>query len=249
MRSKRGLKLFGSGSYAAAPSGQCVYAIGDIHGCITPLQKLTSAIRRDAGRISENASLVFVGDYVDRGPDSLGVVDWLLTLSHEFKSHFIRGNHDQALLDFIDDPQTYLSWKDFGASETLRSYGVAPPESLNADVLVGLRDRFLKVFPEAHRRFFAQLLPLVEIGDYLFVHAGINPGAPLAKQKPRDLMEIRDTFLSSDADFGKVVVHGHTPGPRPVHRDNRICVDTGAYLTGRLTAVALRGTSARFLHS
>jgi serine/threonine protein phosphatase 1 len=249
MRSKRGLSFFRSHIYATVPPGQRIYAIGDIHGCIDPLKSLMTAIARDARRTSEEVSLVFLGDYVDRGPDAKGVVDYLLGVASEFKTYFVRGNHDQALLDFIADPQSYLGWKDFGAGETLRSYGVAAPETLHEDTLIALRDGLLRALPETHLHFFSHLLPLVEIGDYVLVHAGIDPIKPLAQQNARDLMEIRETFLSSDADFGKVVVHGHTPGGSPVHRDNRICIDTGVYITGKLTAVRLRGTSTRFLRS
>jgi serine/threonine protein phosphatase 1 len=249
MKSKHGLNLFGSRDYAAVPPGQRLYAIGDVHGCRALLERLIERIRRDMSNASAQIDVIFLGDYIDRGPDSKGVVDLLIGLSNEFSVHFIRGNHDQALLSFLDDPATYREWKDFGADETLRSYGVSPPETTNAATLADTRDRLIRALPNAHMRFFSGLLPSLEIGDYLFVHAGIRPGVPVSHQTLQDLMWIRDEFLLCEDDFGKIVVHGHSPHAEPVRRDNRIGIDTGAYLTGRLTAVALEGTRSRFLRA
>lgn len=193
--------------------------------------------------------LVFLGDYVDRGRDSKGVIALLLELQGPFKTHFLRGNHDQAMLDFLSEPASYRVWREFGAAECLLSYGVTPPEAADITTLTHVRDKFVQALPPSHLRFLSSLLPLVTIGDYLFVHAGIRPKVPIENQKLRDLLWIREEFLNHDEDFGKVVVHGHTPQTSPVRRHNRIGIDTGAYFSGRLTASVLEGTELRFLRT
>lgn len=249
MRSKRGFQLFHSPDHATLPPGTRVYAVGDIHGCLDLLERLVARIERDAAKSTAQLHLVFLGDYVDRGSDTKGVVDFLLRIPDRFSTRFIRGNHDQSLLDFLDSPATYREWRDFGATETLRSYGVPPPVSPDLPDLIQARDQLARAIPNEHMRFFTSLLASFEIGDYLFVHAGLRPQVDIAKQTLRDMMWIRDDFLLSTEDFGKIIVHGHSPQADPVHRDNRIGVDTGAYLTGRLTAAVLEGTSVRFVRS
>jgi len=233
----------------AVPEGQRVYAIGDIHGRRDLLDELLDDVRKDCLGTQQTVVIVFVGDYVDRGPDSKGVIERLLNLPPPLQGKFLRGNHDQALLDFIEDPLRYETWCDFGADETLTSYGVRPPRDHSANALVEARERFAGAFPSEHLRFFESLLLSCELGDYFFAHAGVRPGTPLDEQKEEDLLWIREEFLRSSEDFGKVVVHGHTPTDSPVKRANRIGIDTGAYLTGRLTAVALEGHSQRFLQT
>jgi serine/threonine protein phosphatase 1 len=193
--------------------------------------------------------IVFVGDYIDRGPDSREVIDVLLNLPEAIKAHFIRGNHEQALLDFLDRPATYRTWEQFGAEATLASYGLERPKSRTVQDLAATRDQLARTLPPAHMRFLLSLQLSVSIGDYVFVHAGVRPGVDLSKQTQHDLMWIRDEFLESDEDHGKVVVHGHTPFADPVCRQNRIGVDTGAYSTGKLTALVLEGQNRRFLYS
>ena len=237
------------GAARAVPPGHRVYAIGDIHGRRDLLDELLSEIVKDCDATQQTVVLVFLGDYVDRGPDSKGVVDRLLSLPTAFQKKFLRGNHDQAVLDFLANPASYDSWCDFGANETLTSYGVRPPRDHSLSTFRDVRDRFAEVLPADHLHFFQTLSLSWELGDYFFAHAGVRPGAPLNEQTQDDLLWIRDGFLASSKDFGKVVVHGHTPTDGPVKRANRIGVDTGAYLTGRLTAVVLEGADQRFLQT
>jgi len=234
---------------AAVPDGMRVYAVGDIHGRLDLLDALHHMIGDDSAGAPSERMLVYVGDYIDRGPDSKGVIDRLLSPLEGFKSRRLKGNHDQSLLEFLDEPLHYRQWKDYGARETLRSYGVAPPRFDNPDELSAARDALAEALPAKHLEFLDQLELSFEIGDYFFAHAGVRPGLPLAKQSPDDLMWIREQFLSSNADFGKVVVHGHTPTTEPQKRHNRIGIDTGAYATGRLTCAVLEGSQCRFLHT
>jgi serine/threonine protein phosphatase 1 len=234
---------------AAVPPDSRVYAIGDIHGQAALLDELLAMIERDGMGRPETNVLVFVGDYVDRGGDSKGVVEQLLNLRADFVAHFLRGNHDQALLDFLADPGSFPLWRDYGADETLASYGVPSPQSDDQEALRQTRDRLQASLPASHRRFFETLKLSETIGDYFFAHAGVRPGTALDQQEERDLMWIRDDFLNSRAAFGKIVVHGHTPTNAPVVRRNRIGIDTGAYMTGRLTALVLEGTRRRFLQT
>jgi len=234
---------------AAVPGESRVYAIGDIHGQAALLDELLGMIERDGMGRPETKVLVFIGDYVDRGADSKGVIEQLVNLQSDFTAHFLRGNHDQALLDFLADPNSFPIWKDYGAEETLASYGVASPRSDEEVALRQTRDRLRESLPARHLRFFETLKLSETIGDYFFAHAGVRPGTPLDQQEECDLMWIRDEFLNSQKDFGKIVVHGHTPTNAPVMRRNRIGIDTGAYLTGRLTALVLEGTRRRFLQT
>ena len=239
--------------HPSLPPGQLIYAIGDIHGRSDLLAKLLEDIESDAARSAseQRRTLVFLGDYVDRGPDSRGVVDMLLhALPRGFDAHFLKGNHEALLLEFLEDASALAQWLANGAATTFASYGVdvaalvrarAEPETWQRALLVGL--------PEEHRRFFEHLELAVSFGDYLFVHAGVRPGVPLDEQDANDLVWIRSAFLRSEADFGKIVVHGHTPVPAPEIRANRIGIDTGAVFTNRLTALRLEDSSRRLLQA
>lgn len=231
------------------PPNTRVYAVGDVHGCLGPLNALLAKIEADATGFVGAKVLVYLGDYVDRGPESKAVIDCVLAGRDGFETRAIRGNHDQTLLDFLQDPNLFREWRDYGARETLMSYGVVPPLFDNEQAFAVARAALLTAMPQRHLDFLAQLPFGFEIGDYYFVHAGVRPGVKLAQQMPEDLLWIRDDFLLSGADFGKIVVHGHTPTEAPVRRANRIGVDTGAYVTGRLTAAVLEGTDCRFLSS
>ena len=235
---------------ASLPADTRVYAVGDIHGRLDLLDTLHDLIVQDSASAPSARLIVYVGDYIDRGPDSKGVIDRLLAPTLDgFQTRHLRGNHDQSLLDFLDDPTHYRQWKDYGARDTLRSYGVAPPRFDNEEALGVARDELAEALPSSHREFLEGLKLSLEIGDYFFVHAGVRPGLPLAKQSPDDLMWIREDFLTSKSDFGKVVVHGHTPTHEPQRRPNRIGIDTGAYATGRLTCAVLEGAQCSFLHT
>lgn len=244
-----GLRRKPKGEPRAVPPDHRVYAIGDIHGRRDLLEELLDKIRKDCEATQQTVVTVFLGDYVDRGPDSKGVIDRLLNLPAPFEGKFLRGNHDQALLDFLVDPGTYENWCDFGADETLVSYAVPPPRDYSLATLRRARDWLAEALPAEHLDFFRASPLSWEIGDYFFAHAGVRPGTALNEQKEDDLLWIREEFLTSLQDFGKVVVHGHTPTESPVKKANRIGIDTGAYLTGRLTAVVLDGQNQRFLQT
>jgi len=198
---------------------------------------------------AERPTLVFLGDYIDRGPDSREVIDLLLTgLPGGFDAHFLKGNHEAIMLDFLEDPSFLAQWLANGADATLRSYGVdvaglvrksATPEAW--------RRAFLASLPETHRDFFDTLELAVSFGDYLFVHAGLRPGVALEDQALSDLCWIRDDFLRHRESFGKMVVHGHSITEEIDERPNRIGIDTGAYATGRLAAIGLEGDERWYL--
>jgi len=226
-----------------------VYAIGDIHGRADLLQLLLDQIDEDANGFSGEVHLVFLGDYIDRGFQSRQVVDILLSdrLSR-YRAHFLKGNHEDALLSFLSDAEFGPKWATYGGRETLISYGVKPPRSLSLNAeWRDVHNEFLKSFPNSHLKFFRGLPTRVKIGGYGFVHAGLRPGRTFEEQYDYDLMWIRDEFLHADATFDVKVVHGHTPTQAPYNDDRRINVDTGAYFTGRLTAVKLTGQSVNFI--
>ncbi len=241
-----------AGSASLAPDNTLVYAVGDIHGQLHLLDALLTKIVADAAQAPEfdRRVLVFVGDYVDRGPDSAGVIGRLISgLPDGFDAHCLMGNHEAALLDFLDDPSLLPHWLSNGAGATLASYGVeAPDENAALPAFIQCRDAFYAALPSSHLGFLRGLSLSVTMGDYHFVHAGIRPGVPLDEQVRRDSLWIRNGFLDSDADFGCVVVHGHTPGPEPVEKKNRVCIDTGAWAYRRLTALRLAGSRRAFMH-
>jgi serine/threonine protein phosphatase 1 len=239
-----------AGTKPHAPDGALIYAVGDIHGQLHLLDALLEQITADAGRAdAQRCVLVFVGDYVDRGPDSAGVIERLVSgLPEGFEVRCLMGNHEAILLKFLDDPESFDHWLMNGAEETLASYAVdAPRSGAPTSARAACRDSFASALPSSHRAFLNDLPLFASFGDYLFVHAGIRPGVPLQDQSHKDLMWIREEFLESDADFGAVVVHGHTPGLEPVVRSNRIGIDTGAFVYGRLTALRLFGEARDFL--
>lgn len=227
------------------PDGQLVVAVGDAHGRLDLLERLLPKIEATArSSAARDRSLIFLGDYVDRGLQSRQLVDRLLAGFPGFETVFLKGNHDETLVQFLDDPQLGEIWRNFGGLETLRSYGVQHRPGGNWSQT---RAEFSTRFPEAHLKFFQSLRLHHAIGDYLFVHAGVRPGLALEHQTEHDLLWIRDEFLQSTMSFGRIVVHGHTPERQPVVRPNRIGIDTGAYMTGVLTALVLEGSTQRFL--
>jgi serine/threonine protein phosphatase 1 len=238
----------------AAPStgGRLVYAVGDVHGYLGHLEDLLAAIGDDAARsgAEETPLLIFLGDYVDRGPDSRGVLDRILAAEAEggFEVLCLMGNHEAALGRFLDDPSYAPSWIANWGEATLRAYGVTLPIEDDPAAADAAQTAFAAAFPPAHRDFLRRLRLSATVGDYHFVHAGVRPGVALDAQAERDLLWIRHTFLESDADFGKVVVHGHTPEPHaPPQRANRINLDTGVYFSGVLTAIRLEGERRRLI--
>lgn len=230
---------------ATVPPGRRVYAIGDVHGRADLLVRLIKDITDDAakGGFEGRPILVLLGDYVDRGFQSKEVIDVLLGESlSPFETYFLKGNHEAAMLQFLADPGIGPRWAEFGGIETLVSYGVRPPRSRTSieDWRVASEELNGRL-PAEHRDFLANLDLSVRIGDYVFVHAGVKPGVPLENQTEQDLLWIRDEFLSDRRPLGAVIVHGHTPAAAPYRDSRRVGIDTGAYLSGRLTA-------ARFEH-
>lgn len=202
-----------------------IFAVGDIHGCLDKLRRLMEKTRPDR----RTDTLVFLGDYIDRGPDSRGVVDFVLDLreTHD-RVVCLLGNHEEMLLDYLRDPGSRNLYFNNGGRNTLRSYGIDPDGPVrDAD------------FPGDHLRFFRTLLLYYETGDYLFVHAGLRPGIPPDRQNRKDLIWIRDEFLFVDGDLEKTVVFGHTPIRRPYEKGRRIGIDTGAVFGGPLTCLEL----------
>ena len=239
--------------HATLLEGYLLYAVGDIHGRLDLLEAILGKIEADArkSKPTERRTLVFLGDYVDRGPDSRGVVRRLIGgLPPCFEAHFLKGNHEAILLNFLDDAWSLENWLQNGGEETMRSYGVDTARLARLGAPAELWSQSLReLMPETHLCFFNSLQLSVSFGDYLFVHAGVKPGVPLAAQSEADLIWIRGPFLESIEPFGKIVVHGHTPGKEPVTRANRIGIDTGACFTGRLTALRLEGGSREFLQT
>jgi len=236
---------------ARIPDGRRVYAIGDVHGRADLLRKLLDSIHRDAtnGSYKGKPVLVLLGDYVDRGMHSKEVIDLLLSKAMSpFETHFLKGNHESAMLEFLTDPSIGPRWAEYGGRETLASYGVRPPRSRTSqEDWATASDELKRALPPEHLHFLRSLELSVQIGDYLFVHAGIRPGVEIEHQSEHDLLWIRDDFLNDARPLGPVVVHGHTPGPRP-HRDyRRIGLDTGAYLSGKLTAARFEHDRVEFL--
>jgi predicted phosphodiesterase len=219
-----------------------LYVIGDIHGRLDLLESAIAAIGRDVGRHGPAALTVTVGDYLDRGPDSCRVIDRLAANPFPTPYVALKGNHESFLEAFLADPATGLHWRLQGGDETLLSYGVAV--DLNDEEAA---DRLRAALPAAHIRFLQSLKMSHTHGKYFLCHAGVRPGVPLERQDDHDLLWIRDPFLDSTMDFGKIVVHGHTPVAAPDVRSNRINVDTGAFATGRLTCMALDNGRHRLL--
>lgn len=252
-------KLFRSRTRVAAPAapavpdGTVVWAVGDIHGRLDLLQPLVDAILADLHvSAATRKVVVFLGDYIDRGPDSRGVLQLLAGLSdvQGIEWRFLKGNHEQAMLGFLEDPSTGPKWCEYGGDNALRSYGLRVPNLAHrteawARVAADLRHKLTA----RETKFLGNLELSVTVGDYFFSHAGARPGVPLDRQSAEDLMWIRQPFLKSQTAFERVVVHGHTPTAH-VHTDyRRVGIDTKAYDSGVLTALVLRGRERSLLQS
>jgi len=240
-------------SVASTPPETRVYAVGDIHGRLDLLLRLQELIAADAARApARRRVLVYIGDYIDRGPSSAGVLDLLLDRPLPgFQIVHLLGNHEDTMLRFPDDMTVGPSWLTYGGTQTLASYFIEVSAGSWRDEreLRRLQDEVRQRVPRRHVEFM-QDLPLTHVeGDYLFVHAGVRPGIPLEEQERDDLLWIRDEFLQSTEDHGRIVVHGHTISEAPDQQPNRIGIDTGAFHTGHLTCVVLDGASRAFLHT
>ena len=238
------------------PNGVRVYAIGDIHGRVDLLDQMLKGIDADFAQAPLPHRIeVFLGDYVDRGPASRQVLELLIERGRPHpiergKIHqtiFLKGNHETLLVNFPANPSTLGSWQRLGGLETLMSYGLAPSVNSDPPTQAHLAVAFDKALPPSHRRFLNDLKTSFTCGDYFFVHAGVRPGVALEKQREEDLLWIRQEFLLYEEDFGKIIVHGHTPVPQPEIRSNRINIDTGAYATGRLSCLVLEADKMRIM--
>lgn len=235
---------------ASPPPDTRIYAVGDVHGRADLLADLQKRIVEDAAKAAESRRVVvYLGDYVDRGPDSAGVLDRLIDRPlADFEEVFLMGNHEQLLLDFLSDPSIGPLWLRNGGGATLSSYGVDLAEGETLDWAV-VSERLRQILPTAHLAFLEALAVSHREGDYFFAHAGIRPGVPLDKQDEEDLLWIREPFLDAADTHEVVVVHGHTIVEAAEVHDNRIAVDTGAVWSGRLTAVILYDRQQSFIHT
>lgn len=217
-----------------------VYVVGDIHGRLDCLRRVHEAIDHDVGRVrGEEAVELYLGDYVDRGPDSRGVIDCLIERVARRRAIFLRGNHEIMLEEFLGGRLPFARWKNSGALPTLVSYGVDARQALGGE---DVDPHALAVrLPDEHRAFLSALRPIVTVGDYCFVHAGVRPGIPLDEQTLDDLAWIRAGFLDYKGRFERIVVHGHSAVAEAEFHHNRINIDTGAYATGKLSVLRIDG--------
>ena len=234
---------------AALPSGLRVYAIGDVHGRLDCLLTLEPAIRRDLIKRppAGEAIVIFMGDYIDRGPDSSAIIN---VLRHRrfagLPARFLLGNHEDAMLRFLEDGKVGAAWFAHGGMATLASYGVKPGGASKDSREEQLRVGLAEALPPAHREFLESLELWIELGGFLFVHAGIRPGKAMADQRREDLLMIREPFFAA-TNLPWRVVHGHTVIEKPLLTKDRIAIDTGAYATGNLTCAVIEGESAEIL--
>jgi serine/threonine protein phosphatase 1 len=234
------LKSQGRRRVRRLPDGMRIYAIGDVHGRADLLKDVLSAIDVDLAVSPPAQALhVFLGDYIDRGPASREVIDLVIARGRTHQTVALRGNHENFPAQFLRDPSMFEEWRTLGGLQTLMSYGLEPSRNADEGETSKLASRFAAALPESHARFFSELKPSFSCGDFFFVHAGVKPGVPLDRQREEDLLWIREDFLLHEEDFGKMVVHGHTPVRDPDFRDNRINIDTGAYATGKLTCLVI----------
>jgi serine/threonine protein phosphatase 1 len=232
------------GGRPSLPAGLRIYAIGDIHARLDLLDKLFARIDADLLlRPAVRPVFVFLGDYIDRGPSSRETVDRLIEHGDKHESVFLKGNHESIALKCLSDRSLFDQWLRLGGLETLSSYGLPPETLIDGRKIVELQSAFHSALPQRHFRFFRGLQNSFACGDFFFVHAGVKPGVDLSRQKESDLLWIRGEFLASKDDFGKIVVHGHTPVDEIEVGPNRINIDTGAFATGRLTCLVIEGTA------
>jgi serine/threonine protein phosphatase 1 len=238
---------------AVFPPNRVGFAVGDIHGRSDLLGEMLDLLeaRTSAEQRGESAPVViFLGDYVDRGPNSALVIEMLLSgRPHGYERRFLKGNHEQYMLAFMDAPLDNRAWVVQGGAETLLAYGVQPldPRSARDEDWIAVAAALKAAVPQSHIDFMSGLERYVAMGDYAFVHAGIDAGRTLEEQTDDDLFWARDRFIASKRPFSHRVVHGHTPVDRPYADQRRIAVDTGAYASGTLTAARFEGEDVTFL--
>jgi|TARA_R100000501_G_scaffold1851_1_gene4893 serine/threonine protein phosphatase 1 len=233
----------------AIPDGKRIYAIGDIHGMAGLLDRLLEKIAVDLEGYVGKSRIIFLGDYIDRGPDSAQVVERLCAGPGPCdKWTFLKGNHDAFLSSLLREEQPkmreYRNWIEQGGAEAMQSWGIRRGLIHGDDPQTAMK-ALAEAMPEAHRKFFRKLKLSKTIGDYMFVHAGVRPHVSLEKQREKDLIWIREDFLNHRKSFGPHIVHGHTISNGLDSQKFRTGVDTGAYKTNRLTALVLEGTDRR----
>ena len=233
----------------SVPPGSRVYVIGDIHGRLDLFERLIEAIETDdASAANADTTVILLGDLIDRGPDSAGVVKRARKWKKQRQIRFLAGNHEEMFLEAFDKIDVLRHFLRHGGRETLLSYGIGRKE-FNKASIKELQAMMQQVVPEKDIRFIAGFEDMIEIGDYLFVHAGIHPEKPLEDQKPKDMRWIREPFLRHRAPHSHIVVHGHTIFEEIDERKNRIGIDTGAYRFGKLTALVLEGEERRYIQA
>jgi serine/threonine protein phosphatase 1 len=226
-------------AYGFANATVRIAAVGDVHGRVDLLRRVAERLDAFAEDTSKRLVEVYLGDYVDRGADSRGVLDFLIDRSRlkDREVVCLAGNHEEMLLKALDNDEDFIRWLFFGGDWTLLSYGVSPMDAKKSPTQA--RESFREALPPSHLDFMRELRPIYVNDNFVFVHAGIRPGISIEAQRPSDLMSIRAPFLNSALNSGFVVVHGHTPATAPVFRPNRIGIDTGAYCTGILTCLTI----------
>jgi serine/threonine protein phosphatase 1 len=232
------------------PENTRIYAIGDIHGCCELLKKIHQKIIDDAkAHDHKDIVVVYMGDYIDKGPKSKEVIDSLINNPFDgYKKIFLKGNHEWVMMNFLNNPEIGTSWLRYGGDETLKSYGVNI-HSANGQKKSNqqLSEDLERVISADHMAFYDKLrLSHVE-GDYFFVHAGIRPGVEIEDQNQEDLLGIREEFVKYKKPFDKKVIFGHTIFDKAINQSNKIGVDSGAYLFGRLSCVVLDDYEVNFI--
>lgn len=233
------------------PAGERLYAIGDIHGRLDLFETLIAKIEADnAERGPAKTQIVLLGDLIDRGAESAGVVEHARCWNADFAEiEALLGNHEASLLAVLEGETRWLeSWLGYGGRETLLSYGM-PGDLLWRGSMPEIAEAVQTYVPDAHKAWLTDRPLSLRRGGYLFAHAGIRPGRKLDDQEPKDLLWIRSEFLDSEADHGAVIVHGHSISPQPEDRHNRIGIDTGAYFSDTLTALGLESGERWFIQS
>ena len=233
------------------PEGLRIYCIGDIHGRVDLLQQIHKSIQKDVAGFQGTRKLIYLGDYIDRGENSRDVID-LLTKQPlpEFDSVYLRGNHEQSMLDFLDQAKVGRNWFTYGGLATLVSYKVKlsklPTQKSDFEEI---QTNFRALVPQSHIDFLERTEVSCAFGSFYFVHAGIRPGVPLKKQRSEDQLWIREEFIRCKKPYEKIIIHGHTISDEPDFNDNRIGIDTGAYISGKLTCLVMEADTLRIIQA
>lgn len=234
---------------ARVPEGERYYVIGDIHGRLDLFEALIEAIEADDAALGvASTTVILLGDLIDRGPESAGVIERARDWGETRKVRYLAGNHEEMFLESFNDKEMLRHFVKHGGRETILSYGIKR-KRYNELTIKELQAELVNIVPAAHRRFLESFEDMIVAGDYVFVHAGLNPKRSLEDQKRGDLLWIRERFLKHTEPFSHVVVHGHTIFEGIERTDHRIGIDTGAFRTGRLSALVLEGDTRRTIQA